>query len=136
MVFKNEKRAFLSEMGFIFVTAFVTALFFMDIFQLEKRDIGITLMIYCIYGIVVCLWFDEFHIQEDSFLTKCFYYEKKIKLNEIHYALYHRFSLKLYDQQNNIIHTLFNDGSEKYQATLNKLQENKIPFKTRKSNIF
>jgi hypothetical protein len=137
MIFKNQKRALLTEMGFIFVTAVISALFFTDVLQLDKRTIGILIIIYSVYGIVVSSWFEEWHIREDSFLAKCFYYEKKIDFREIQYILYKRSSICLYDQNNNAIHTLLNDGSEKYQATIDILRNSNIPFiQSRSHNSF
>jgi hypothetical protein len=136
MIFKNQKRAILTEMGFIFVTAFISALFFTEVLQLEKRHFGIVIIIYCVYGIIVSGWFEEWHIQEGFFLTKCFYYEKKIEFQEINYILYKKSSICLCDQNKNVIHTLWNDGSEKYHATVSKLRNSNIPFKTNKESIF
>jgi presenilin-like A22 family membrane protease len=109
MIFKNQKRAILTEMWFIFVTAVISALFFTDVLQLDKRHIGIIIIIYCVYGIIVSSWFEEWHIQEDFFLTKCFYYDKKIEFREINYILYKKSSICLCDQNNNVLHTLSND---------------------------
>jgi hypothetical protein len=136
MIFKNQKRAILTEMGFIFVTAVISALFFTEVLQLENRHIGIIIIIYCVYGIIVSSWFEEWHIQDDFFLTKCFYYEKKIEFHEIKYILYKKSSICLCDQNNNVLHMLSNDESEKYHATINKLRTSNIPFKTNKMNIF
>jgi hypothetical protein len=36
MIIKNQKRAILTEMGFIFVTAVISALFFTDVLQLDS----------------------------------------------------------------------------------------------------
>jgi hypothetical protein len=123
-------------MGFIFVTAVISALFFTDVLQWEKRHIGIVIIIYSIYGMIVTSWFEEWHIQEDSFLAKCFYYEKKIDFSEIQYILYKKSSICLCDQNNNALHTLSNDGSEKFHATVNKLRTSNIPFKAIKKRIF
>jgi hypothetical protein len=136
MIFKNQKRAILTEMGFIFVTAAISALCFTDVLQWEKRHIGIIIIIYCIFGMIVSSWFEEWHIHEDFFFTKCFYYEKKIEIHEINYILYKQSSICLYNENNNVIHTLWNDESEKYHATIRKLRKSNIPFKTTKMSIF
>lgn len=62
-------------MGFVVVTAVISGLFFTEILEFTKRDIGITLIAYCIYAIVVCCWYDELHILEEKLVNKCFYYE-------------------------------------------------------------
>jgi hypothetical protein len=85
---------------------------------------------------IVSSWFEEWHIREDSFLAKCFYYEKKIDFQDIQYILYKKSSISLYDQNNNVLHTLSNDGSVKYHATISKLRKRNIPFKTIKLSIF
>jgi hypothetical protein len=136
MIFKNQKRTILTEMGLIFVTAVISALLFTDVLQFDKRTIGMVLIVYCVYGIIVSTWFDEWHIQEDFFLSKCFYYEKKIGFHEIQYILYKKSSIHFYDHNNNVIHMLLNDGSEKYHATIAKLRKSNIPFKTIKTSSF
>jgi hypothetical protein len=45
MIFKNQKRAILTEMGFIFVTAVISALCITDVLQWDKRHIGIIIII-------------------------------------------------------------------------------------------
>jgi hypothetical protein len=130
MIFKNQKRAILTEMSFIFITAVISALLFTDILPFDKKTIGITIITYCIFGMLVSSWFEEWHIREDSFLVKCFYYEKKIEFKEIQYILYKKSSICLYNQNNIVIHTLINDGSEKYHATMSQLRKSNIPFKT------
>jgi hypothetical protein len=130
MIFKNQKRAILTELGFIFVTALISALLFTDVLQWDKRDIGIMIIMYCVYGVIVSAWFEEWHIEEDFFLAKCFYYEKKIDFHEIKYIFCKKTSIHFYDQNNNVIHTLVKDGSAKYHATIVKLRKSGIPFKT------
>lgn len=125
-----------TEVGFVFVTAVLSALFFLGILEFEKRDIGISLIIYCVYFIFVCMWFEELHIKKDRFLIKCFYYEKNIKFEEIKFVVFKSNSIKLYSENNLPIHVFLNDGSKRYYEVLKKIKEQEIPEKTIKFRLF
>jgi len=127
MVFKNEHRLKISKILFVSTISLIVSLFIEGVFKFERYDIGLSLIFLCICGIIICSLYEEFHIKEDAFTIKCFYYKHKIGLKSIKKVAYTRSKIYLYGENNVILYTLFRDDSEKVKYITDILNNQDIP---------
>lgn len=128
MVFKNEKRVEIAKLLTVIFTSFIASFFITGVFPLERNYFIISIIILCVLLILICALYEEFHIQDDdTFLFKCFYYEKKIAMSDIKYVGYSERKITLYSQEDNIIHTFINDGSERIRVVVAILSRYDMP---------
>lgn len=128
MIFKNEKRVEISRLLTVVFTSFIISFFITGVFPLERNYFVISFMILCVLQILICALYEELHIEDgDTFLFKCFYYEKKIKISDIKYVGFSERKITLYSNDDNIIHTFMNDGSERIRVVVGILNRHDIP---------
>lgn len=136
IIFKTKNRRTYSKLIVAIGTSLILSFFMLGVFTFKKFDIGLSILLVSICGIAVSVLYEELHIKENHFDMKCFYYSNKIYFQDIKTIKYTSSKICLYGERDTLLHTFFQDGSEKVKTVIDLLDELEIPKLKVKSLIF
>jgi hypothetical protein len=136
MVFKTKNRRTYSKLIGAIGTSLILSFFMLEVFTFKKFDIGLSIILLSICGMAVSALYEELHIKENHFDIKCFYYSNKIYFQDIKSIKYTKSVIRLYGERDTLLHTFFQDGSDRIKTVIDRLDELDIPkFKVKFFNF-